>query len=66
MTPTKRITPTDITKNLPRGGETDPPYNWEKQARRQPVDRRLLAVKEQRPRADRLTKAAGPARKKKT
>lgn len=64
MTPTKRITPAEITKNLPISGEPDPPYSWAKQTRRQSVDRRLLAVKEQRPRVDQLAKAAGPRKKK--
>jgi hypothetical protein len=64
MTPTKRIRPASITNNLPRGGEPDPPYSWAKQARRQSVDRHLLTVKELRPRVDKLTKTAAPARKK--
>jgi hypothetical protein len=65
MTPTKRITPAKITKNLPRDREPDPPYSWATQARRQSVDRRLLAVKEQRARVDLLAKPIGSAHKKK-
>ena len=49
MTPTKRITPAGITKHLPRIEQSEPPYNWATQTRRELVERDRLAVKEQAP-----------------
>jgi hypothetical protein len=54
MTPIKRITPAGIMKNLPRIQQSEPPYNWAKQTRRELVERELLAVKELAPRAQEL------------
>ena len=49
----KAITPSSLVKHVqPEAAE--PPYSWTKQARRQPVDRLLLAVKQTRPQVQEL------------
>jgi hypothetical protein len=45
----KAITPSSLVKHVQREAEAEPPYSWTKQARRQSVDLKFLAVKQTQP-----------------